>query len=187
MALTKLSESTSEPITLAEAKHHARIDGALDDAYVQSLITVARQTAEDRLCRSLMTITWRLVLDFFPDAIRLQMPPVQDIVAVQYVDTDGNLQTLDPAAYTLDNASEPGWIVPNHGYEWPGTRDQINAVAVVYTAGYGSAAAVPAPIRHWIAKSVEEMYRLRGVTAAKAAVPQDFADALLWPYRVFVL
>lgn len=186
MALTKITEPTVEPVTLAEAKAHLRVDASDEDAYITTLVKVARAAAEARLQRTLMQSTWRLLIDFFPDAIKLPMPRVQSVTSVQYVDPAGALQTLAAANYTVDSASEPGWIVPAWDLDWPETRAQVNAVSVVYTAGYGTdPTLVPVEIRQWILLAVGDLYANRERSDAKPVVPQHFADGLLDIYRVF--
>jgi hypothetical protein len=59
---------TLEPITLAEAKAHARIEFPDDDALVAGLITAARRYAETALREALLTQQWILYLDSFPSA-----------------------------------------------------------------------------------------------------------------------
>jgi uncharacterized phiE125 gp8 family phage protein len=188
MALTKITDAAVEPVTLAEAKAHLRVDAADEDAYITALITVARTAAEERMQRTLMNTSWRLMLDFFPDAIRLPMPRIVAVSSVQYVDPDGALQTLDPSGYSVDSASEPGWIVPAWGLDWPDARGQVNAVSVLYTAGYGAyPALVPAPIRQWILLAIGEMYAARERSADKPMVPHQFVDGLLDTYRVLAV
>ena len=42
----------TEPVTLADAKAHLRVDGTDEDAYITGLIGVARVAAEERLAGS---------------------------------------------------------------------------------------------------------------------------------------
>lgn len=58
----------SEPITLAEAKLHLRVETAMtdDDTLISALIVSARQAAETITRRALITQTWKLALDQFP-------------------------------------------------------------------------------------------------------------------------
>src|SRR5690242_18760477 len=51
-----------EPVSLAEAKAFARIDGSDEDALVGALIAAARLHVESLTGRALITQTWRLVL-----------------------------------------------------------------------------------------------------------------------------
>lgn len=177
----------NEPVTLADAKQHLRVDGTDEDAYITSLIAVARVTAEERLERTLVATPWLLVLDAFPDAIRLTMPPIVSVQSVTYWDDAGVQQTLDPADYVLDAVSEPGFLVPAPGKAWPATQaGRINAVAVNYTAGYGATAAdVPAPIKHWLLLAMGDLYANRERSGEQPLVPQNFADGLLDTYKMW--
>jgi hypothetical protein len=56
----------TEPITLADAKLHCRIEYPDDDALVTSLITAARRHCETQLRQALITQTWLMYLDSFP-------------------------------------------------------------------------------------------------------------------------
>ena len=178
----------AEPITLAEALTHLREvgDGGANDAYITSIITVARTACEGRTERSLITTPWLLKLDGFPDAIELASPPLIAVQSVQYLDELGALQTLDPASYVVDTQSEPGYLVPAPEAAWPTTQaGAINTVRVAYTAGYGpTGASVPAPLRHWILLAIGEMYENRNASAERPAIRSQFVDHLLDPYIV---
>ena len=68
MRLVLITPPASEPVTLAEAKLHARIQHDEDDALVASLIVAARRHCETCLKSALVTQTWTLYLDSFPSA-----------------------------------------------------------------------------------------------------------------------
>jgi len=73
---------------------------------------------------------------------------------------------------------------------WPDTRDQINAVAVRYVAGYADAAAVPEGIKQWIKLQIASMYENRETEAyssraVSTTVQMQFVDRLLDRYVVF--
>jgi uncharacterized phiE125 gp8 family phage protein len=186
----KITDASTEPVSVAEAKLHLRVDaGATDeDALIGALITAARQMAEGELRRTLVSTLWEMRTDAFPDAIALDWPRVLSIESLQYVDTGGALRALDPADFVLDasNDAGPAWLVPAYGKAWPDTRDEINTVRVRYTAGYGdSADDVPAAIRQWILLHVGAMYDRREAVDAAGMQPLSFLCGLLDPYRVF--
>lgn len=175
----------AEPLTLSEVLNHLREDPGVNDAKVLALITVAREACENRTERTMLSAPWRLTMDSFPDAIELQHPPIIAVQSVQFVDQAGVLQTLDPADYTLDNISEPGYLVPAYGKGWPETKCQPNAVVVNYTAGYGAEPGnVPAPLRQWMLLAIGDMYSTRNASNEKPMVKHNFVDGLLDYYRM---
>ncbi|HNT63666.1 MAG TPA: head-tail connector protein [Candidatus Desulfobacillus denitrificans] len=191
MTLKLIAAPSTAPVTVSEAKTHLRVDVSDDDTYIDTLIAVATRIAEDRTGRALMTQTWDLLLDAFPAAeIMVGKLPIQSITHVKYYDPDSALQTIDSADYVLDPDVLPGWVLPAYGLAWPATLDSANVVMVRFVAGYADAASVPAPIRQWILLSVGQLYQQREpvvVGASVAALPRDYCDALLDPYRLHFL
>src|ERR1043165_9106345 len=93
----RLTDAPSvEPITLEEARDHLRLVASgspathPDDDMIEAFITAARQHIDGKdgwLGRCLITQTWELVLDTFPDGeIRLPLSPVQEVVSIKYDD-----------------------------------------------------------------------------------------------------
>lgn len=155
MPLILVSGPAGEPVTSAEVKASARIDGTEFDAEIALLIPAVRQDAEHRLGRRLITQTVELVLDAFPAAeIDLRFPDVQSITSVKYLDAAGVEQTLAGTDYSLvDQGAEvsPTWLLPANDTSWPSTLDAANAVRVRFVVGFGDTADdVPAAIRQWI-------------------------------------
>lgn len=171
-----------EPITLAEAKLHLRVDDTAEDALITALISAARETCEDRIEGTIPVTVWRLTLDAFPDAIKLPRGPVASVESVKYLDAAGVEQTLSPMDYVVDTVSSPGYIVPAFGKAWPETRDQINAVEVEYTAG---SATPPPAVKAWMLLAVGDMYAHREASSDKPTVAHGFADRLLDPFKVW--
>jgi uncharacterized phiE125 gp8 family phage protein len=191
MALKLITAATTYPITLADAKLHCRVDTNADDALINALITAATELAEQKTGRALMTQTWELTLDAFPEAFELTRVPVQSITSLKYYDTAGVQQTLSNALYSLDSADEFGYayVVPVYNGAWPTSRDQINAVALRFVAGYTDAAAVPEGIKQWIRLMVSTMYENRETEAyssraVSTTVQMRFVDGLLDRYTV---
>lgn len=172
----------TEPVTLAEAKLHLRVDGTDEDALITALISAARETCEDRIEGTIPVTGWRLTLDAFPDAIKLPRGPVASVESVKYLDAAGVEQTLSPLDYLVDTVSTPGYIVPAYGKAWPETREQINAVEVEYTAG---SATTPAALKAWMLLAIGDMYANREASSDRPAVAHGFADRLLDPFRVW--
>jgi uncharacterized phiE125 gp8 family phage protein len=176
-----------EPVTLAEAKAHCKVDISDDDAYISSLITMSRQYVEGVLDISLISQTLEARYDTFPlwEIVLPRPPMAAGTVTVIYRDEAGNNQTITSAAgaFQTDNYATPGRIYPLYNGVWPATRGDENSVTVRWPAGYGaSGAAVPATIKHLIMLQVAHLYEMRQPVVAGFSqvlpVPQTFETLL---------
>lgn len=181
MTFKLIQGPTVEPVTLAEAKLAARVDGTEFDALIPGFITTARRFAEQQLNRSIITQTWECVLDEFPpDEIELGWPSVQGIVSLSYVDTTGATVNLDPSLYVLDSENLPGWVLPAAGQSWPATYDTVNAVRVRFLAGYGEdGTSVPEEIKTYIKAHVSLWLRQVEAASDREMKPVPFLEGLL--------
>jgi hypothetical protein len=160
LSYRELSQPTVEPITLAQAKQHLRVDFSEDDAYITALITAARQYVEKFTNRAIFNRKMLLTLDYFPWpgwgtttgstahdyfmhwyyrglTIRIPKPATVSVESLTYLANDGvTVVTIDSANYTVDLTSEPARISPTPGYTWPYQQNYIpGQVRVVFTAG----------------------------------------------------
>lgn len=210
MPLQLVTPPAEEPVSLADAKLHLRVDISDDDALITALISAARQAAEMLTGRQIVTARWKLVLDSFPGpslmgsfassaagdpfslpghAILLPKSPLASVVSIQYMDMSGSWQTMPATDYTVDVACEPARITPVFGKIWPISLPQIGGVAVTFDAGYGPAASVPEGIKAWMKLRIDSLYNHRGETAVVTGrlEPLPYVDRLLDPFRVVTL
>jgi len=184
MSIRVTTEPGVEPVSLSEAKDHLRYTDDDQDDLIAGLVTAARQKIEEWEWRAHVTQIIEMTLDAFPaEVIYVPRPRLQSGPTIEYVDGDGESQTLDASRYQVDTKSEPGRIKPARGLAWPATRDQLAAVTVTYTAGYGDAARdVPTQTRHAIKLLLGHLYRNREAVAGVrlTEVPLTI-DALLRP------
>ena len=188
MALALLTPPEEMPITLAEAKAHLRVDHSSEDTYIESLIAAATSRIDGRggfLGRAIMTQSWRLTLDVFPaGAILIPLPPLQAIDTAQYYDAAGAPLPLD---YAVDDASEPARLYAL-GSAWPTGVAAQQAVEIEFTAGYASAAEVPAAIKHGLKLLIGGWYQAREQaivgTTAQSLPNQISVEALFSPYQI---
>ena len=68
-SLVRATEPASNPVTLAEAKLHLRIDNTDDDTLIASLITAATRWAEDYCDRTFCNTQLTMRLDSFYGAV----------------------------------------------------------------------------------------------------------------------
>lgn len=186
--LTPLSAPAAEPLTLAEAKAHLRVDFSDDDALITALIVTARQQAEHRTGRALVTQQWRYGLDQFPDdSLELPKPRLVSVQSVTYLDNDGVRQTLANTEYDVITDEMIGRIIPAYGKSWPSCRVWPGSVQVSVTCGYGAASDVPQSIKAWMLLAIATWYENReALTAGQpvAELPRCFWDGLLDPFYV---
>ena len=187
MALKIYTQPTTEPVSLAEAKLHCKIDDTIDDTLIANLITTARETVEGISRRALITQTWDLFLDEFPegDEIEIPFPPLQSTgLSVQYTNQAGGAPaTFASTNYAVDIYSEPGRIKLVYGAAWPGeTLYTLNGVKVRFVAGFGAAAAVPLKYKQAILLLVGHWYANREQVAGNVNLSEiPFGVmALLW-------
>lgn len=177
-----------EPVGLDEARAHLRAEGLPDGALVEALIGAAREWCEHHAGRAFVTQTLRLRLRRFPPGRAIELPraPAQSVAAVSYADPAGGESVLAPASYLLSGDAAPPRLSLAAGASWPATRDEADAVAITYTAGYGPAGQVPRPIRQAILLLVGEMYARRedAVVGTIVAAAHLGAERLLAPYRI---
>lgn len=183
-SLVRITSPAVEPVSLAFAKQHCRVDTEADDLYVQSLIAVARQYVEDVLDITICTTVWEVKYDLFPVwAIVLPRLPMLDrAVTVTYRSGDGTYSQLSSATdFQVDASVLPGRIYPQWARSWPATRGDENSVTVRYSAGYGDdGQTAPPVVKHLILLLTAHWYDTRqpAVTGAPQSVPHTF-DTLL--------
>ena len=165
-------QPTTEPVSIEEARAHLRLTpmgsplAHPDDAYVEGCIAAAREWAEIYLSRSIALKTYVMALDTFSPSIEL-LAPVQSIVSVQYTDPDTLFLTPIPSSdYYADTFSEPGWLFPALGTDWPDTAAVVNSVRVTFEAGYTDGESpndtpLPKPIKQAMLLLIGDMYENR--------------------------
>lgn len=183
-SLRRITEPTVEPVSIAEAKAHLRIDQDFtdDDLYVQSLISAARMHVENASDRTLILSQWQMKLDVFPSwDIELPKPPIApgDVV-VSYIPSDAVYLPVPFTNFRVDRDSTPAVIRPQWNGSWPSARGAENDVNITYWAGYGpSPQDVPAPARHCILMLAAGWYANRESIVQGGINPVPMAVELL--------
>lgn len=157
-SLRVITPPTVEPITLAEAAQHLRIDAYgspatyLDEELIEALIPASREYIEFlsglALAPQVVEISGRCfsgMSRWIPDlGIPLMTAPVNGVTSVTYKDSDGADATMDPADYLLDNTCEVPVLYPAYGVTaWPTGREQAGAVRIRMQVGYDAVGGSP--------------------------------------------
>lgn len=190
MTLTLVTPPANEPLSLADAKAHLRVDHSDEDTLINALIAAAREDAEDFRNQSFITQTWKLTLDVWPtepDVIELPRGPVS-VTSVKYTDEDGNTSTFASSNYVEDLESEPARLALKRSASWPSdTLQVVNGIEVTYVAGYGDDASdVPAAVVEALKLMIGHYYENREATITGTIISRIplGAQHLLWKKRV---
>jgi uncharacterized phiE125 gp8 family phage protein len=184
---------TIEPISVAEARRHLRVDDTDQDELIAGLIAAAAAYLDGHsgiLGRSLVNQTWAQKYPQFPSGavLGLALAPVQSITSVTYYDAANAAQILSSDVYTLLEDVLGPFVTLQADQSWPSTYCREDAVTVTFVAGYGATAtSVPAPIRQAMLLMIGAWFENREQTVIGVGVqelPQSVAiNALLTPYR----
>jgi uncharacterized phiE125 gp8 family phage protein len=188
MSSLLLTAPAVEPLSLAEAKAFLRVETSDDDDVITALIAGSRIHVEAQTRRALITQSWRLSFDAWPDDGRLTVlpAPLQAIAAARVYDSDNVAQALDIVAFVLDQGASALIFAP---WALPAPGRLAAGIELDVTVGFGDAAVdVPEPLRQAIHLLVAHWYENRGLVAAgtTSALPSTFA-ALIAPYRMLSL
>jgi uncharacterized phiE125 gp8 family phage protein len=150
-----VSGPTVEPISLAEAKAHCRVDSETDDSYLSALITAARQWCESYMDETLIHQQLVMRMDGFPAEIELPRPPMasaadKTAVTVTYtLNETGTTATLTATQFRVDRDATPGVLRTPYGGSWPAYLSDYNSLSVTWWAGRGAdGTAVPQGVRN---------------------------------------
>lgn len=199
MGLSLVSGPALDPISLAEAKAHCRVDADDSDGLIAGYILAARQHVETVCNRALISQTYDLFIDrgwpYYFDfdwrsnrrQIELPKAPAQSVTSISYVDSTGSTQILAANQYVVDVSTPIGRIEPAYGVSWPEVRCQPQAITVRFVAGYGSSPGdVPEPIRQAMLLLIGHWYESREATTLSSMDELPFSVAsLLSSFRIF--
>jgi uncharacterized phiE125 gp8 family phage protein len=165
MALELVTPPTVEPISLAEAKAHLRVEVDDDDTLIGRLIAVARQDAERHQRRALLPQSFDLTLGDWPRCdrtIKVPRPPLIEVESIKYRDGDGVLQTLDETSYAVITIGTPGLIWFPMATSFPVLQcGRPDAITIRFEAGYADASAVPDITKQGMMMLIGHLYENR--------------------------
>ena len=165
----------TEPITLAEAKEYARIDGSTEDTLVTSLIKAARLHCETYMGKAIIRKT--VTIDSFSFPYQWQIPygplvSASDITKVVTIDQN-NVETA--LNYQVNIGSFPKIAITS--------GNQSFKFKMVYVAGFTT---VPEDIKLAIKMMVNTLYERREDFSDLQAIQSPLGvKAILMPYKTY--
>ena len=190
--LKEITAPTSEPISLEEARLHLRLDTSgsppshPDDSIVESLITAARQNAEDYTGLKIASGVYEVRADSFKDfEISLETWPVTSVTSISYVDLEGNDQTLTVSDYDIDTYARPARI-KSMLTTFPAAKE----VTIRFTAGFTDGQSpnpypIPQSIKAAMLLMIGHLYDNREAVSDVQSYERPMGSTyLLNPYRI---
>ncbi len=169
-----------EPVSLAEAKAHLRMDGTDEDGLINSLITAARLMVEAHTARALITQAWLLHLDnTYLDSpsgfYELPLQPAKEITGVKVFAKDGAETPLSAEDYITEMRGETMRVKLHR---------TAHRAEVAFVVGYGDEASnVPAPLTQAILQLTANWFENRGNASLMGSAMPKAVSVLLAPYR----
>ncbi|MEA2833493.1 MAG: hypothetical protein QOG66_1695 [Methylobacteriaceae bacterium] len=174
-----------EPVALADARKWLKLETGDDDDVVGALITAARLMVEAQTRRMLITQTWRLIYDCWPDTrvVKIPLAPFQSLGAMRVYDADGAAQTVSSSLYYVDSVPDLGRIIFGAPPQNPGRN--AAGIEIDIVVGYGATPeSVPELLRQAIRLLVTDWYENRGDAGGDDANPlPSSVRALVAPYQ----
>ena len=162
-ALVRTTKPNEPVISITDAKEHLRVVHDAEDILIQWIVDAATEHCETFQGRAYVTQEFQLTLPRFPHgrALRLPRPPLQGVEQIEYLDRNGDTQTLDSSAYRSVTTTEPGMVILNDGESWPQVGQAPDAVRVTFTAGYGGPEDVPHALQSAVLLYAGHLYENR--------------------------
>ena len=107
MSSLLLTAPAIEPLSLAEVEAFLRVETGDDDDVIGVLIADSRIHVEAQTRRALITLSWRLSFDAWPDDGRLTIlpAPLQTLSAARVYDVGNTAHALDTGVFVLDRGA----------------------------------------------------------------------------------
>lgn len=146
---TLVTAPSIEPVSLAEAKLHLKIDHTDEDAFITSLLSMARFRVEEYCHVGLLTQTWALKAESFPNELELPYAgTLQSVTHVKYLNPLGVLTTLNSSEYFV--STDEGKIYLTDDFSNPELFEYGWPVTITYVVGATAANLIPERFKHAI-------------------------------------
>ena len=181
--LVQISKPAVEPITLPQAKTFLRVDIPDDDELINELIMTAREACESFIHGYLITQTWKVTLDAWPNdqsPVLIPIEPLQSVTSISWTDETGAVTNMSAWAngsgdYILDMDSEPARLVLPPNQAWPGkSLWPVSPIQITVKAGFGDTAdSVPRSYLNGMRMCIAHWYENRPAVESSGAVPKE--------------
>jgi hypothetical protein len=182
----RTTEPAMDPITVDEVKSAGRIDHETEDGLLAMYVTAATEACEKYLGRALISQTWTLYYDEWPnndepwwdgvrvasqnvlssqaDVIELPYGPLLSVTSISTFNTSDTETAVSTDVYGVSTGIASR-VYLKDGQVWPSATRTRDGVKIVYVAGYGTDFNdVPMAIRQGIIQLCVHWYENREAT-----------------------
>jgi uncharacterized phiE125 gp8 family phage protein len=191
--ITEIGSPAIEPVSVAEARDHLRVDIDTDDLLIYNMIAAAREYVEIYCNRSFAKHAYRADIAGFENQMRLPGKPIQSVTHIKYYSSASPsvLTTLATSNYQLHRDV----VSLSYGGTWPAVYPRPDGVQITYQCGYSDLASpsedtvanTPKSVRQAILLTVGDLYENReGQIIYPGQVQENkTVKMLLAAYRVY--
>jgi uncharacterized phiE125 gp8 family phage protein len=186
MPIIKINPAAERPVSLASARLQCQIDTDItdEDDLLEGYIQAATDYCERYTGRPLITQEWIYIGGF--SRMTSLKPNLLSVESIEYIDQDGQKQTLSPDDYYVniyENVGEVQLLVsaPSVDAQHP------QPVTINFTSGYGDADDVPTSIKQCILLLVAHWFRNRELSGAISKDIAETVASLLTQYRLVMI
>jgi hypothetical protein len=165
----------TEPVTLAQAKEYARIDGSSEDSLITSLITMARTHCESYIGKCIVLKTVTITSFTYPYQFQMPYGPLTNEANISKCVTLDQNGVETPLNYQVNAGLFPKLFILGGA--------QSYKFKLIYSAGFTT---VPEDIKLAIKMMVNTLYERREDFSDLQAIPSPLGvKALLMPYKTY--
>jgi hypothetical protein len=165
----------TEPVTLAQAKEYARIDGSSEDSLITSLITMARTHCESYIGKCIVLKTVTITSFTYPYQFQMPYGPLTNEANISKCVTLDQNGVETPLIYQVNAGLFPKLFILGGA--------QSYKFKLIYSAGFTT---VPEDIKLAIKMMVNTLYERREDFSDLQAIPSPLGvKALLMPYKTY--
>ena len=157
---TLVAGSAQQVVSLDDAKLHLRVDGNVEDDYIEALVGSCVDYAQKYTGLELLQSTWTCNAREW-NTFRMFKTPVQSVQSIKYFDKDNNEQTLASTEYyvTIENGcTKIEFKESVYGIE---LYEKPNAIVISLTAGFAGVSVIPKSIIAGIKLMLGHLYENR--------------------------
>jgi uncharacterized phiE125 gp8 family phage protein len=163
-----VTQPTTEPLSLTEAKSHLRVLHNDEDDFIRGLISAAREFCETYQNRFYIETIADMYLQAVSacQTIQIPKPPTVSVESITVRYTDGTSAVIPSTEYEVHTENEPACIIFNRdaNVDTDSTKEllQVNPYVVRFTGGYGTTPSdVPAMAKHAMKLIIGHYYENR--------------------------